>query len=47
MLATDPHSPARFRVLGPLSNMPEFFKAFDCKQGDQMVRATDSQAQIW
>ncbi len=29
-LVTDPHSPARFRVLGPISNLPEFYKAFGC-----------------
>ena len=34
----DPHSPPRFRVNGPLSNMPEFAQAFGCKQGDKMVR---------
>ena len=38
MLATDPHSPGRFRVNGPLSNMPEFAQAFGCKEGDPMVR---------
>ena len=27
-LTIDPHSPARFRVLGPLANLPEFFAAF-------------------
>ncbi|HJZ10750.1 MAG TPA: M13 family metallopeptidase, partial [Acidobacteriota bacterium] len=32
MLATDPHSPAKFRVLGPLSNMPEFSTAFSCAE---------------
>jgi endothelin-converting enzyme/putative endopeptidase len=38
MLAqVDPHSAARFRVLGPLSNTPEFGKAFSCKPGDAMM----------
>ncbi len=35
---TDPHSAARYRVDGPLSNMPEFAQAWGCKQGDKMVR---------
>jgi putative endopeptidase len=34
----DPHAVARFRVNGPLSNMPEFAKACSCKQNDNMVR---------
>jgi putative endopeptidase len=34
----DPHSPARFRVNGPMSNMPQFAKAFGCKEGQKMVR---------
>ncbi|MDQ2798577.1 MAG: M13 family metallopeptidase [Armatimonadota bacterium] len=29
-LTTDPHSPPRFRVLGPLADMPEFRQAFGC-----------------
>jgi len=36
---TDPHSPPMWRVDGPASNMPEFRKAFGCKDGDGMVRA--------
>jgi putative endopeptidase len=43
----DPHSPARWRVNGPLSNFPEFKKAFGCKDGDGMVRADDVRAEIW
>ncbi|MBI5533150.1 MAG: M13 family metallopeptidase [Deltaproteobacteria bacterium] len=36
--ATDPHSPGRFRINGVVSNMPEFWKAFQCKPGQPMVR---------
>jgi predicted metalloendopeptidase len=36
---TDPHSPARFRVNGPLSNLPEFAEAFSCQPGARMRRA--------
>jgi putative endopeptidase len=42
---TDPHSHARYRANGPLSNLPQFSKAFGCKQGDAMVR-TDF-CKIW
>ena len=35
----DPHAIARFRVNGPMSNMPQFAKAFGCKDKSNMVRA--------
>ncbi|MBC7939341.1 MAG: M13 family metallopeptidase, partial [Chitinophagaceae bacterium] len=38
-LRTGSHSPARWRVLGPMSNMDAFARAFQCKPGDGMVAA--------
>jgi putative endopeptidase len=36
---SNPHSLPRFRVNRPVSNMPEFQKAFSCKAGQPMVHA--------
>ena len=47
LVASDPHPPAKWRVNGPLSNMPEFKEAFSCKDGDPMVRAAALQPHIW
>jgi endothelin-converting enzyme/putative endopeptidase len=44
-VTVDPHSAARFRVNGPLSNMPQFQAAFGCKAGDPMVRPT--RCEVW
>jgi putative endopeptidase len=44
---TDPHSPGKFRTNGPVSNMPEFYKAFNCEQGDNMVRSDENRIKIW
>ncbi|MDB4875013.1 MAG: peptidase [Gemmatimonadetes bacterium] len=46
-LKTDSHSPGKWRVDGPLSNMPEFKKAWGCKEGDAMVRPDPLRARIW
>jgi putative endopeptidase len=46
-VATDVHAPARWRVMGPLSNMPEFAAAFHCQAGDPMVRPDSVRAAIW
>ena len=46
-LATNSHSPDEYRVNGPISNMPEFAKAFGCTDGDPMVRPARVRAEIW
>jgi putative endopeptidase len=46
-VVTDPHSPARFRVLGPLSNMPQFYEAFGVQKGDGMYRDDSVRVKIW
>ena len=44
---TNPHSPPKFRVNGPLSNLPEFAAAFQCKEGSAMVRPPAQRCEIW
>lgn len=46
-LKTDPHSPSRYRVLGILSNIPEFYSAFDVKPEDAMYIAPEKRVKIW
>jgi putative endopeptidase len=43
----DVHSPAQYRVNGPLSNIPEFYKTFNVKPGDAMYRADSLRVVIW
>ncbi len=46
-VVVDPHAPARWRGMGPLSNLKEFAEAFGCKTGDLMVRPDSLKATIW
>jgi putative endopeptidase len=46
-LKTDPHSPAQYRVNGPLSDSPQFQKAFNIPDGSPMVRRADKRVNIW
>ncbi len=46
-IANDPHSPGMYRVNGPLKNCPEFFEAFDVKEGREMRNDVKKVARIW
>ncbi|MGH8242389.1 MAG: M13 family metallopeptidase [Steroidobacteraceae bacterium] len=47
MVQGDPHPVAKFRVNGPLSNLPAFSTAFSCKAGDAMVRPNAERCEVW
>jgi putative endopeptidase len=46
-ITIDPHSPAKFRGMGPEVNRQEFFDAFGIKEGAPMWRPPDQRAIIW
>ena len=44
---TDPHAQGPFRVNGTVQNMPEFWKAYGCNEGDRMIRDAAKRCAIW
>jgi putative endopeptidase len=46
-LATDPHSPARYRVDGTIRNIPAWYQAFDVKPGDKLYVPPEARVKIW
>jgi putative endopeptidase len=46
-VASDPHSPAKFRVNGIVRNIPEWYTAFDIKPGDPLYLAPEKRVKIW
>jgi putative endopeptidase len=47
MVQSDPHPTGKYRVIGPLSNLPEFRKAFDCPADAPMVRPPEKRCEVW
>lgn len=41
----DVHSPAKFRIIGPLTNLPEFAATFKCPVGSPMNPA--DRCEVW
>ena len=46
-LDVDSHSPSMYRCNGILSNMDEFYKAFEIKPGSKMYIAPENRVRIW
>ncbi len=46
-IASDPHSPAKFRINAVVRNVPEFYEAFKIKPTDSLYLATDKRVKIW
>ncbi|RYD55685.1 MAG: M13 family peptidase [Sphingobacteriales bacterium] len=46
-IITDPHSPNEWRCNGPLSNMPEFYQAFNIQPTAKMYRPDSLKAKVW
>lgn len=44
---TDVHSPAKFRVNGPFSNVDAFYKTFNVNQNNKMFIADSARVRIW
>ncbi|QJD95037.1 M13 family metallopeptidase [Mucilaginibacter robiniae] len=44
---TDPHSPAMYRVNGPISNLDAWYNAFGIKPGDKLYKPENQRIKIW
>ena len=47
LTSASPHPLPKFRVNGPLANMPAFAEAYGCKTSDKMVTAGAERCDIW
>jgi putative endopeptidase len=46
-IATDPHAPSEFRANGAVRNVPEWYEAFDVKEGDALYLPPEERVKIW
>lgn len=47
MVQGDPHPIAKYRVIGPLSNLASFQEAFACMASAPMVRPAGALCEVW
>jgi len=46
-IATDPHSPAKYRANGPVRNVSEWYEAFNVEAGDALYLPPEERVKIW
>jgi putative endopeptidase len=46
-MASDPHSPREFRVIGPTRNVDTWYSAFDVKPGDKYFLKQEDRVHVW
>jgi len=46
-MASDPHTPSRFRALGPVRDIDGWYEAFGVKPGDKFYIPPEQRARIW
>jgi predicted metalloendopeptidase len=47
LIKTNPHSPAMYRINGPLRNLNEWYQAYDVKEDSKLFIAPDKRVRIW
>ena len=47
LMKSDPHSPAMFRINGPLRNLNEWYQAFGVAEGDKLYLKPEERVRIW
>ena len=47
LVLTNPHSPSKYRVNGPLSNFKPFYDLFELTEGDALWRPEHQRVEIW
>ena len=45
-MASDPHTPAKFRIIGPLRNIDAWYTAFDATGGKYFLKP-EERTRIW
>ena len=46
-VASDPHSPRRYRIIGPLRNLDAWYEAFNVASGSKFYIPPDKRVRIW